>query len=153
MGRLRRGEPVVPQPRHKLGVRLQLPNAGIVVGRGDSGHEIAVSGLLDQVRHRAARPVAIDEVRHPLARKVGVHRKHPAHPVSVEYVEVARAGRTLGGGQSRDVGPAKVLLDRSKAGADAGGFGIPRSIRAHHGGQEEDSGEREGLHGGLLSTS
>ena len=143
------GEAVLAQPRAELSVVLQVTDVGIVLGRRDAVHDVAASGLLDEVRHRAPGSVAIDEVRDVPAREVGVHGEHAADPVCVQDVEVLGARLALSRRECGDVLDPEVGLHGRKVSADPAGLGRTKVAV----GSDEQQGHRkhEREHGSSLS--
>ena len=112
-------------------------------------HDVAASGLLDEVRHRAPGSVAIDEVGDVPAREVGVHGEHAAHPVYVQDIEVLGARLALSRRECGDVLGPELGLHGRKVPADAAGLGRTKVDV----GPDEQQGHRkhEREHGSSLS--
>ena len=143
------GEAVLAQPRAELGVVLQVTDVGIVLGRRDAVHDVAASGLLDEVRHRAPGSVAIDEVGDVPAREGGVHGEHAADPVCVQDVEILGARLALNRRECGDVLGPELSLHGRKVAADPAGLGRTKVDV----GSDEQQGhrKREREHGSSLS--
>ena len=101
----------------------------------------------------AACPITVHEDRNARARNEPVFRKHAAHPVFVEDVEVARARCPRAWRQGGNVLGAQIPLDGSQTRADPRGFcgggttpGKGRSGGEDEHGNDEAGGERESPH-------